>query len=244
MVGVRLPFMMVSLPTFLQGRHGLALCRPQSATVCVDIRRVWAADFSIDLEVTWWRWCLRRLGHGGSQFWFNSTAVWTLWLEEAIGSAIFAAVVAAGASLASAMCVQGQSFGCWILAWLFHLYRCTRPAGAFCFLLYLLRWLVDDASLHYGPVPLHICEWAWSSWFILALLVVPLCHRFAPHWHWAAEWLSAWPLALAVHGAVSVWGRLHLTKFFFFFRYLKYGQLWGWFPEFQAWFQASVTTFF
>jgi hypothetical protein len=67
-------------------------------------------------------------------------------------------------------------------------------------------------------VPLHICEWAWSSWFILALLVVPHCHRFAPHWHWAAEWLSAWPLALAVHGAASVWGRLHLTKFFFFFK--------------------------
>ena len=68
LIGVRLPFMMVSLPTFLQGRHGLALCRPQSATVGVDVRRVWAADFSIDLEVTWWRWCLRRLGHGGLQF--------------------------------------------------------------------------------------------------------------------------------------------------------------------------------
>ena len=43
LIGVRLPFMMVSLPTFLQGRHGLALCRPQSATVGVDVRRVWAA---------------------------------------------------------------------------------------------------------------------------------------------------------------------------------------------------------
>ena len=68
LIGVRLPFMMVSLPTFLQGRPGLALCRPQSATVGVDVRRVWAADFSIDLEVTWWRWYLRRLGHGGLQF--------------------------------------------------------------------------------------------------------------------------------------------------------------------------------
>ena len=58
--GVRLPFMMVVLPTCFVDHSLLA--------VGLGARRVRAAGFSIHLEVTWWRWYLRWLQHGGSQF--------------------------------------------------------------------------------------------------------------------------------------------------------------------------------
>ena len=231
LIGVRLSFMMVSLVWYGWGSTPLY----DGQLAYISARETWLGALSTTV-CDCGCGCSSRLGcwflhwFGGHLVALVSSAAWTWRIAVLIQFYCCLDPLAWGSYWFCKFCSGGC---CWGLFGF-----CNVCTGAVLGLL--------NSGMVFSPLPVHeacrcillpalplemtrwrcvVTLWSRASpylrvgverWFILALLVVPLCHRFAPHWHWAAEWLSAWPLALAVHGAASVWGRWHLTKYFFF----------------------------